>query len=300
MFKSRPSKHVVTPTAPTRTHQKLFQRPELKLQSTTLWEYSSQHYGTGFQGSPRYQGATPSYVIWNLLNRYTKEGDQVIDPMCGSGTTLDVAADLNRKGVGFDLNPTRGDIHKSDARTLPLADESMDFFFVDPPYSDHIHYSEDPRCIGKISASNEAFFEALNAVFAEAFRVLKNQSYMAVYICDFYSKSTGFIPIGTRCLALLLQYFKPVDHICVVRKHQDLEKGQYHTAAIDQNFYLRGFNHLIIMQKQVPEQKKSIDKRSSQHKNTENRSLSPSKSNSDQAEPKVRYRSSVMKIKKPH
>ena len=111
----------MTPTAPTRTHQKLFQRPELKLQSTTLWEYSSQHYGTGFQGSPRYQGATPSYVIWNLLNRYTKEGDQVVDPMCGSGTTLDVAADLNRKGIGFDLNPKRGDIQKSEARTLPLA-----------------------------------------------------------------------------------------------------------------------------------------------------------------------------------
>src|SRR4051812_38742175 len=82
---------------------KLWQRPELKIQSTTLWDYPSQHYGLGVQGSKDYQGATPSYVIWNLLQRYTRENDAVLDPMCGSGTTLDVCNDLKRRGLGFDI-----------------------------------------------------------------------------------------------------------------------------------------------------------------------------------------------------
>jgi len=94
-------------------------KPKLELQTTTLWDYPSQHYGNHMQGDKSYVGATPSYVIWNLLQRYTREGDTVLDPMCGSGTTLDVAADLNRKGIGFDLAPTRPDIAPADARKLP-------------------------------------------------------------------------------------------------------------------------------------------------------------------------------------
>ena len=66
---------------------RLWERPALSLQTTTLWEYPSQHYGTGEQGSKHYIGATPSWIIWNLLKRYTQEGDTVIDPIFGSGTT---------------------------------------------------------------------------------------------------------------------------------------------------------------------------------------------------------------------
>ena len=79
-------------------------KPQLRVQPTTLWEYPSQHYGPGQQGDQKYVGATPSYVIWNLVERYTKPGDLVVDPFCGSGTTLDVAKDTSRKGRGFDLS----------------------------------------------------------------------------------------------------------------------------------------------------------------------------------------------------
>ena len=79
----------------------MFKKPELTLQLTTLWDYPSQHYGTTMQGDKSYKGATPSYVIWNLLERYTRKGDKVLDPCCGSGTTLDVCADLERVGFGF-------------------------------------------------------------------------------------------------------------------------------------------------------------------------------------------------------
>ena len=95
-------------------------KPELRVQPTTLWDYPSQHYGTGMQGDRDYRGATPSYVIWNLLTRYTRAGDLVVDPFCGSGTTLDVCRDLDRKGRGFDLAPYRDDIERADARTPPL------------------------------------------------------------------------------------------------------------------------------------------------------------------------------------
>src|SRR5271156_4100761 len=125
-------------------------KPPLRFQTTTLWEYPSQDYGNLPHGDKDYVGATPAWVIWNLLQRYTREGDVVLDPMCGSGTTLDVCQDLGREGLGFDVAPFRDDTRPADARSLPLKSESVDFVFVDPPYSTHVTYSDDPRCIDKI------------------------------------------------------------------------------------------------------------------------------------------------------
>ena len=65
-----------------------------------------------------------------------KEGELVVDPFCGGGTTLDVCKDLGRQGRGFDVAPTRPDIENADARSLPMKNESVDLVFMDPPYAD--------------------------------------------------------------------------------------------------------------------------------------------------------------------
>ena len=227
-----------------------YKKPPLRLQPTTLWEYPSQHYGDGIQGSAQYRGATPSYAIWNIFERYTRPGDTVLDPMCGSGTTIDVAQDMGRTGIGFDLQPFRDDITLADARHLPLDDESIDCVFVDPPYSDNLKYSDDPRCIGRLNAFNPEYFDSLDQVFSECHRVLRNRRYMAVYICDYFSKKRGFVPIGAQCIQMLSHYFRLIDHICVVRHNRNLKQGSRKKAAIDGNFYLRGFNHLIVVKKE--------------------------------------------------
>ncbi|MDP2788770.1 MAG: DNA methyltransferase, partial [bacterium] len=113
----------------------------LQIESTTLWDFPKQNYGDKPHGNNKYSGVTPALVIWNLLQRYTKEEDLVVDPMCGSGTTIDVANELKRKVIGYDLNKTRPEIIKNDSRKIPLADNSVDFVFIDSPYSDNIKYS---------------------------------------------------------------------------------------------------------------------------------------------------------------
>ena len=223
-------------------------KPTLTIQPTTLWEYPSQHYGKSTQGSARYAGATPSYVIWNLLERYTRANDLVVDPMCGSGTTIDVARDLGRRVKGFDLNPYRDDIIQGDARSIALGDETVDFVFVDPPYSTNLNYSDDQRCIGKLDAHEDAYFESLDTVYGEIFRVLKNRRFMAVYICDVWTKQ-GFVPIGARTLHQLSKRFRIVDHIAVVRHNRTLKMGNRRRTAVEENFFLRGYNHLIIAKK---------------------------------------------------
>lgn len=224
-------------------------KPPLRIQVTTLWDYPSQNYGKGAQGDQNYAGATPSYIIWNLLMRYTKPGDLVVDPMCGSGTTIDVCRDLQRRAVGYDINPSRKDIFRADARSLPIEDRKADFIFMDPPYGDNIHYSDDPGCIGLLSALEPGYFHEMEKVIKESFRILKPKKHMALYVCDFHSKKKGFVPVGFMLYQTLASQYSTVDIIAVTRHNRTLNMGNYRKAAEDGNFFLRGFNYLFIMKK---------------------------------------------------
>ena len=186
-----------------------FKKPPLRPQVTTLWDYPSQHYGEGVQGDPNYKGATPSYIIWNLLKRYTKENDLVVDCFAGSGTTLDVARDLGRRALGYDVHPTRKDIFRVDARKLPPElTGKVDFVFIDPPYSTHLDYGDDPRDIGKLDAAGGEYYPAMDKVFAEIHRMLKPGKHMGLYVSDSFVKGKGFFPIGFELFARLLDVIK--------------------------------------------------------------------------------------------
>lgn len=264
------------------------EKPPLTIFPTTLWEYPSQHYdafvnergevvrsrarppsprptgGDGpddphaMQGDQAYVGATPSWVIWQCLMRYTRPGDMVVDPMCGSGTTLDVAADVGRRARGFDLQPQRPEITKADARSLPIPPGVVDFVFVDPPYSTHVKYSDDPRCIGKLDAMGEdeghAYFTAMDKVAREIRRVLKPGGAMGLYVSDSFriTQRAGrhvFSPIGLMLLDIFGAQLEPIDIISVVRHNQKLERGNWRRAAVEGNYYLRGFNYLLLLRK---------------------------------------------------
>jgi DNA modification methylase len=220
----------------------------MKLESTTLWDFPRQNYGDKPHGSNKYNGVTPAFVIWNLLQRYTKEGDLVVDPMCGSGTIIDVAKELNRNVIGYDLNVVRPDIIKNDSRKIPLEDNSVDFVFIDSPYSNNIKYSDDPRCIGKISCEKKEFYDELEKVAHEINRILKPNKFMGWVIADQWKKKK-FTPVGFLLWERLEKIFEPVDIICVTRHNQTSNTKIWHNRAIKYNFYLRGFKYLFIMRK---------------------------------------------------
>jgi DNA modification methylase len=222
-----------------------------KLETTTLWDFPTQNYGDKPHGDNKYRGVTPAFVIWNLIQRYTKEGDLVVDPMCGSGTTIDVCLEEKRNVLGFDIVPYRKDIIQADARNLPLDDQIADFVFIDSPYSDNIKYNNHPDNIGNISCEKDEFFIELEKVAKEAFRILKPNKYLAWLIGDHWRKKSGFIPVGFKLYNILEKYFKPVDIIVVTRHNQTSNTPIWHKRAKEFNFYLRGFKYLIIVQKVI-------------------------------------------------
>ena len=225
-------------------------RDRPKFETTTLWDFPTQNYGDRPHGDNKYRGVTPAFIILNLIQRYTKEGDLVVDPMCGSGTTIDVCKEENRKVLGFDIVPYRKDVKQSDARSLPLDNETVDFVFIDSPYSDNIKYNDHPDNIGNISCEKKKFFEELEKVAKELCRILRTGKYIAWLIGDQAKKKT-FVPVGFKLYYILEKYFKPVDMISVARHNQTSNTGIWHQRARQYNFYLRGFKYLIIMRKVV-------------------------------------------------
>lgn len=110
------------------------------IEATTFWDFPRQSYGLTPKGDNKYAGVTPALIIYNMIWRYTDPGDLVVDPMCGSGTTIDVCKEEKRRAVGYDIHSTRPDIIKNDARQIPLEDNSVDMVFIDSPFGDNIRY----------------------------------------------------------------------------------------------------------------------------------------------------------------
>src|ERR671924_95167 len=221
-----------------------------RLEFTTLWDYPRQSYGRTPKGSNKYAGVTPAFVIYNMVKRYTEPGDLVLDPMAGSGTTIDVCREEGRRCMAYDISPTRPDIVQNDARKIPLADASAEMIFIDSPYGDNINYNDHPDNIGHISAETDQFYKELEKVMIECYRVLKPGKVVGWLIGDQWVKKT-FTPVGFRVYECLCKYFDTVDIVCVARRSQTSNTAIWHSRALRFNFYLRGFKYLFIMRKSL-------------------------------------------------
>ncbi|ACQ51254.1 DNA modification methylase (plasmid) [Clostridium botulinum] len=88
----------------------------------------AEYFARGKYGSNSWRGNCSGLLIKDILLHYNIK--EFCDPMLGSGTSLDVAKDLNIKCLGMDLNPKFGGFNI-------IKDEfpkSFEFMFLHPPY----------------------------------------------------------------------------------------------------------------------------------------------------------------------
>ena len=175
---------------------------DFQLEKSSVWSFPER--GNWATHDSKYRGNCSPYVVRNLLLRYSKEGDWILDQFAGGGTTLVEAKLLGRNVIGTDINPkaierclikTEFDVGKgtveireADAKNLDFVkDESIDFVCTHPPYADIIKYSDGLE--GDISLlSYEGFLNAMEQVASEAFRVLKRGKYCAFVLAIFVKR----------------------------------------------------------------------------------------------------------------
>lgn len=90
-----------------------------------VWQFSHVHYSNpNRQNHPTQK---PEGVIERIVLASSNENDLILDPFSGSGTTLRVCQQLNRKVIGFELNPEYVEMTKQ-----RLSEPFTGFDSVDP------------------------------------------------------------------------------------------------------------------------------------------------------------------------
>lgn len=237
----------------------------LEKEITTVWSFPER--GNWATHVPTYRGNFAPQIPRNVILRYSKEGDTVLDPMMGGGTTLIEAKLLNRNGVGFDINPEavrlteKGLDFKSnnksvqkvkigDVRQLSdIKDGSIDLIVTHPPYLDIIKYSD-----GKIKddlstiSSVTKFCDELEKGIKEFYRVLGEDKYCAILIGD--TRRRGhYVPLAYYVMKKFLEnrFILKED---IIKVQHNCKSTPYWKSQLEKyNFLMIMHEHLFVFRK---------------------------------------------------
>ena len=131
------------------------------------------------------------------LDYYTNPGDLICDPFNGRGTTAITSLHLNRKFIGFEINPISSKMTKEvieshmdvsqdeyqiidgcgcEMKELEDKSEILDGVFSSPPYYRNAEsYSDDPKDLCNMGV--EAFNERIDLMFKNLSRLIKRSNY---------------------------------------------------------------------------------------------------------------------------
>lgn len=200
--------------------------------NTNSWWYipkrakHSQHKGD-------YHGNFVPQIPEQLIERYSKRGDLVLDTFCGSGTSLIECKIQGREGIGWDINadaidlaqsridatdgPGSGVVQSQDCLCFGAVGKSrreveklykgkVQLSFMHPPYHDIIEYNPGVKeCLSQCSMDD---FLAKMDRLADIISVLtKPKGYAILVIGDKYEKGE-WVTLGFDCAEVFKKYFK--------------------------------------------------------------------------------------------
>lgn len=212
-----------------------------------------------------------------IMRRFTRQGEVVVDLFSGMGTTLIECRHLGRHGIGVELLETVaaqsrerigaaenehavttevlvGDstcpetVEQVRAALRRLGSEHADCVFLHPPYHDIIRFSDDPRDLSN-AADCKSFLAKFRLVARNAHDLLRPGRFMALVIGDKYSRSE-WVPLGFRCMQECLDVGFQLKAINV-KDIQGNERGKgknenlWKYRALKQGFYV--FKHEYVM-----------------------------------------------------
>lgn len=238
---------------------------DFKLQMTTHWSFPDR--GKWATHDAKYRGNWSPYIPRNLLLRYSKEGDLVLDQFAGGGTTLVEAKLLNRDIIGVDINPVALDrckekcdferdncgkvyFKRGDARNLDFVpNESIDMICTHPPYANIIKYSEDiSEDLSHLKVPQ--FLEEMKKVADESYRVLKKGNFCAVLMGDTRQKG-HMIPMSFDVMKIFQDAGFKLKEIIIKEQHNCKATGFWKTNSVKYNFLLIAHEYLFVFHKKT-------------------------------------------------
>lgn len=190
---------------------------ELDINVDSLWIFPERDRGG--KHANVYHGNFIPQVPRQLLERYTREGELVLEFFSGSGTTLYECESLKRDYIGFDINPkilqyvtermvgsearyilNNCDVVGEECELLikegleAMGRDSVDFFIAHPPYLDIVKFTDQAEDLSQES-DVDTFLDKLMLAFDNGLKYLRPKGYFAVVMGDVYKKSE-VLPLG--------------------------------------------------------------------------------------------------------
>lgn len=249
-----------------------WQPPDFREETTTVWSFKQR--GDWATHNGRYRGNWSPYVPRNIILKYSRPGDTVLDYFVGGGTTAIEAKLLGRRCIAMDINPgavgitlenlrfspPRGlfgeqdlplyepKVKVGDARDLSdIPDDSIDLICAHPPYAGIIKYSA--KIQGDLSSLTvQGFLTEMRRVAAESWRVLKPGGKCAILIGD-ARKSKHVIPVGFQTIQVFLDVGFTLRELIIKRQHNCRTTGFWYSRSIRYNFLLLAHEYLPVFEK---------------------------------------------------
>lgn len=238
-----------------------------EMECTSVWAFPRR--GNWATHTSDWRGNWSPEVVRNLILRYSKEGDHLLDCMIGGGTTAIEAKILNRHITCVDVNEealertkrvlnfevenkSRQRIQKCDARDMNfIKDNEIDFVLTHPPYVDIIKYndgsiSEDLSNIHDI----DEFCDETEKVAKELFRVLRQGKYCAILIGD-TRRNKMYQPLAFKVMERFLKAGFVLKEDIIKRQFNCKATGFWVNKSKESNFLLIMHEHLFVFQKVV-------------------------------------------------
>ena len=241
----------------------------------SLWVLEKRDTSGAHSGG--YWGNFIPQIPNQLLRRYTKKGEWVLDTFLGSGTTLIESKRIGRNGVGVELlrkvansaakaieqedNPysTRTEIIIGDSSSLDFKFElqqrkikGVQFLIMHPPYWDIVKFSKDERDLSNAKSIDE-FLNLFGKIVEATYPVLDKGRYFAVIIGDKYSGG-NWVPLGFYTMQEVLKRGYSLKSIII--KNFDETKGKrnqkklWQYRALVGGFYIFKHEYIFLFKKE--------------------------------------------------
>lgn len=256
-------------------------RPDhFELEKTTLWSFPRR--GSWAVHQSDYRGNWPPQLPRNLILKYTEEGELVLDPFSGGGTSLIEAWLEGRRSVGIDINPIAEQITRQRIEEMRLQSEqthsanlrrdcepiiiredsrnirtimknlnvgecSVDLLLIHAPYLNVLKYTEFEN--GDLSHLRDvaSFCEEIQSIARQCYTLLGHKKKCAVLIGD-VRKNGRMVPLGFRVMECFLREKYELLNIIIKSQHQDKSTEFYFKGGLVD--YLMAHEYLFILQKQ--------------------------------------------------
>lgn len=255
---------------------------DFNLETTTVWSFPDR--GSWATHTPEYRGNWSPRVARNIILRYSKEGDTILDPMVGGGTTLVEAMLTGRNSIGVDVNIRSAMITKNrlnfpeeikksipsvtskvyvgDVRNLNLIeDESVHLVATHPPYANIIKYGEGVENDLSAIPDYNIFAEEMKRAAREMYRVLQPGGYCAILMGDTHNRS-HYVPMAFKIMIKFLEVGFVLKEDVIKHEWNCWSDPRWKNKANDR-FLLTMHEHLFIFRKLAKNEKSSDFKNSS-------------------------------------